>query len=51
MTMTIVVVPTAALWAGAGGALSRWMTGGRTQRLLSVALAALLAATVVFVWI
>ncbi len=39
LTMTVVVVPTAALWAGAGGALSRWMSGGATQRTVSLALA------------
>ena len=49
--MTIVVVPTAALWAGAGGALSRWITGDRTRRAVSLALAVLLAATVVYVWV
>jgi threonine/homoserine/homoserine lactone efflux protein len=51
LTMTIVVVPTAALWAGAGGALSRWITGDRTRRAVSLTLALLLAATVVYVWI
>jgi threonine/homoserine/homoserine lactone efflux protein len=51
VTMTIVVVPTAALWAGAGGALSRLMTGERANRLVSLALAGLLAATVAYVWL
>lgn len=51
LTMTIVVLPTAALWAGAGGALSRLMTGERANRLVSFALAALLAATVAYVWL
>jgi threonine/homoserine/homoserine lactone efflux protein len=50
LTMTIVVLPTAALWAGAGGALSRLMIGERANRLVSFALAALLAATVAYVW-
>ncbi len=50
-TMSVVVVPTAALWAGAGGVLSRWMTGSRSRRTVSVALALLLAATVAYVWI
>lgn len=50
-TMTIVVVPTAALWAGVGGALSRWMTGDRPRRAVSMALALLLATTVAYVWI
>lgn len=51
LTMTVVVVPTAALWAGAGGALSRLMTGARTGRAVSLVLALLLAATVVYVWV
>jgi threonine/homoserine/homoserine lactone efflux protein len=51
LTMTVVVVPAAALWAGAGGALSRLMTGARTRRAVSLLLALLLAATVVFVWV
>lgn len=51
VTMMVVIVPTASLWAGAGGALSRLMTGERTRRVVGLALAALLAATVVYVWI
>ena len=51
VTMTIVVVPTAALWAGAGGALSRLIAGERANRLVSLALAALLAAMVAYVWL
>lgn len=51
LTMMVVIVPTAALWAGAGGAISRFLAGGRTQRMVSLILAAMLAATVVLVWI
>jgi threonine/homoserine/homoserine lactone efflux protein len=51
VTMMIVVIPTAALWAGGGGVLSRFITGERTHRIVSLCLAALLAATVVYVWI
>ena len=51
LTMTIVVIPTAALWAGAGGVLGRLMTRDRTRRAVSLALALLLAATVVYVWL
>ena len=51
VTMTVVVVPTAALWAGAGGARSRLMAGDRGRRIVSLALAILLAATVAYVWI
>jgi threonine/homoserine/homoserine lactone efflux protein len=50
-TMMVVIVPSAALWAGAGGALSRFIAGERAGRLVSLALAALLAGTVVLVWI
>jgi threonine/homoserine/homoserine lactone efflux protein len=51
VTMMIVVIPTAALWAGGGGILSRVIAGERANRLVSLALAVLLAATVVTVWI
>ena len=51
ITMMVVILPSAGLWAFAGGALSRFVSGGRTGRVVSLALAALLAATVVFVWI
>jgi threonine/homoserine/homoserine lactone efflux protein len=51
MIMTAVVVPCAALWAGAGGALSRLLHGDRAQRLVSLTLALLLAATVAYVWL
>jgi threonine/homoserine/homoserine lactone efflux protein len=51
LTMATVVVPCAALWAGAGGALSRLLSGPRSRRAVSLALALLLAATIVFVWI
>ena len=50
-TMMIVVIPSAALWAGAGGILGGLIEGERTHRIVSLVLAALLAATVVFVWI
>ena len=51
ITMMVVIVPSAALWAAAGGALSRLIAGERAGRVVSLGLAALLAATVVFVWI
>ena len=51
VTMMLVVVPTAALWALAGGAISRLLAGGRSDRAVSLVLALLLAATVVLVWI
>jgi threonine/homoserine/homoserine lactone efflux protein len=51
LTMMIVVIPTAALWAGAGGVLSRFVSGERALRIVSLGLAALLASTVAYVWI
>jgi threonine/homoserine/homoserine lactone efflux protein len=50
LTMMIVVIPSAALWAGAGGILSRFLTG-RASRLVNLGLALALAATVIYVWI
>ena len=51
ITMMLVVVPSAALWAAAGGALSRFISGERSSRVVSLGLAVLLAATVAYVWI
>jgi threonine/homoserine/homoserine lactone efflux protein len=51
LTMMAVVIPTAALWAGGGGALGRALSGGRRSRVVSLVLAALVAATVISVWI
>jgi threonine/homoserine/homoserine lactone efflux protein len=50
-TMAVVILPTASLWAVAGNALGGLLAAGRTGRAVSLGLAALLAATVVFVWI
>jgi threonine/homoserine/homoserine lactone efflux protein len=51
ITMMIVVVPTAALWAGGGDAISRFVSGPRARRMVSLALAAMLGGTVALVWI
>jgi threonine/homoserine/homoserine lactone efflux protein len=51
ITMMVVVAPTAALWAGGGGILSRFVSGERAHRFVSLGLATLMAATVAFVWI
>jgi threonine/homoserine/homoserine lactone efflux protein len=51
VTMMLVVIPTAALWAGGGGILSRFIAGERANRLVSLGFAALLAATVATVWV
>ena len=50
-TMMLVIVPTAELWAAGGGALNGLLSGARTHRFVSLALAAIVAATVVWVWI
>lgn len=51
VTMMIVIVPTAALWAAGGGVLSRLISSDRARRVVSLALASLLVATVASVWI
>jgi threonine/homoserine/homoserine lactone efflux protein len=51
LTMMAVVIPTAALWAAGGGAFARVLRGGRWSKPVSVALAVLVAVTVVSVWI
>jgi threonine/homoserine/homoserine lactone efflux protein len=51
VVMMVVIVPTAELWAVGGGALSRLISGPRTHRIVSLGLAALVAATVAWVWI
>jgi threonine/homoserine/homoserine lactone efflux protein len=51
LTMMVVILPTAALWAAGGGALARFLTEERTQRVVSLALAAMVVATIVSVWV
>jgi hypothetical protein len=51
ITMMLVIVPTAELWAAGGGALNGLLSGARTHRFVSLALAAVVAATVVWVWL
>ena len=50
-TMMVVIVPVAGAWAAGGGAISRFLEGERTHRVVSAILAVLLAATVVSVWL
>jgi threonine/homoserine/homoserine lactone efflux protein len=50
VTMMAVIVPTAMLWAAAGGALSRLLTGARTRRVVSLVLAGVVVAMVAWVW-
>jgi threonine/homoserine/homoserine lactone efflux protein len=51
VTMMLVIVPTALVWVVAGGAIGRVMVRERPRRLISAALAAVLVATIVLVWI
>jgi threonine/homoserine/homoserine lactone efflux protein len=50
-TMASVIVPTAALWAAAGGPINRLMAEERTRRIVAWSLAALVVATAVSVWL
>ena len=51
LVMMAVVLPSAALWAAGGDALSRLIVGRGAERVVGVAMGALLAATVAFVWV
>ena len=51
LTMMLVVVPTARLWALGGGAISRLVSDARARRTVGLVLAALVAATVAYVWV
>ena len=50
-TMMAVILPCAAAWAVAGGAMSRLLSGGRTGRGASLVLGVLVAVSVLAVWI
>jgi threonine/homoserine/homoserine lactone efflux protein len=50
-TMMAVIVPSATLWAASGGALNRLLTNDRRRRVVGLALAALVVATVISVWL
>lgn len=50
-TMVLVILPSASLWAAAGNTLSRFLAHEGRRRIVRLALAAIVAATVVFVWI
>jgi threonine/homoserine/homoserine lactone efflux protein len=49
--MVLTTLPTAALWAAAGGALARFLATSGRQRAVSLVLGLLLALTVVDVWL
>jgi threonine/homoserine/homoserine lactone efflux protein len=50
-TSAVVILGTAAVWAAGGAALHRLAAGGRAQRVVNVALAIVLAASVAFIWV
>lgn len=50
-TMMIVILPMAGAWAAGGAAIARFLAEERTRRIVGLVLAALLAASVVLVWI
>lgn len=47
----VVVLPSASVWAAGGHALGRFVNGPRSHRAVSVVLALLLAATIIFIWL
>jgi threonine/homoserine/homoserine lactone efflux protein len=49
--MMVVIAPTAGAWAAGGGAIGRLLVNDRRRRAVSMALAFILALTVVSVWI
>jgi threonine/homoserine/homoserine lactone efflux protein len=50
-TMMIVILPCAAAWAVAGGAMSRLLSGERAGRAVSLILGGLVAVSVIAVWL
>jgi threonine/homoserine/homoserine lactone efflux protein len=51
LTMVVVVLPTAAIWAAGGTALHRLTKSQRANRVLNSALALLIALSIAFIWI
>ena len=51
LVMMVVVVPCAAVWAGAGTVLSRYLVDQRRSRVFRIVLGLLLAATIVYIWL
>jgi threonine/homoserine/homoserine lactone efflux protein len=51
VTMMVVIVPAAAVWAGGGDVLNRLIEGPRLRRVVGLVLAAIVVATVAAVWI
>jgi threonine/homoserine/homoserine lactone efflux protein len=50
-TCATVILGTATVWAAGGAAVGRLTDGGRTQRAVNLTLAAVLAASVAFIWV
>ena len=51
ITMILVIIPTASLWAAGGRAISALIQDDRVRRAVNLTLALILAATVVTVWL
>jgi threonine/homoserine/homoserine lactone efflux protein len=51
LTMALVILPTASIWAAAGGVIGRLVTSPRTRQAVSLVLAAMVVASVALVWI
>jgi len=51
VTMMVVILPTAALWASGGEVIDRLFAGPRARRAISLVLALLLVTSVAYVWI
>lgn len=51
LTMMAVILPTASIWAAGGQIIERLFASDRSRRVLSLVLAALLALSVVSVWV
>jgi threonine/homoserine/homoserine lactone efflux protein len=50
-TCAVVILGTAAVWAAGGAAVGRIADDGRAQRVVNVALAVVLVASVAFIWV
>ena len=51
VTMMVVVIPCASLWAAAGTVLNRYLTDQRRSKWFRIAMGVLLAATIVYIWL
>lgn len=49
--MAVIILPTATLWAGAGGVVGRFTETRRSRRIAGLVLAAMLLATIASVWL